>query len=521
MSSDFALVEDRPRLCLTCGDRAPARRHTIYDWICYVCLQRYQYGRDAAAMAVASRGRAVASELPKLLAPELPEPVASELVAPELPELVAPELPELVASELVAPELPELVASELVAPEADEPCAEPVAPSMPELVAPCRWLVAPSLPEMVAPELPPARPAPTLPAPTLRDQIRDAMIADPDLSSYELAARIGAISSSVRRAIRALRKRGLLPPALPELVEPELVAPSMPEPVAPELPTLPAPLPRRLLPPAPPRPLFSPTTIRGRLLALITEQPGIGGKRAAMLLGTAQSCVFDALFHLRKRGLIAPFDLDRHGCYPLPSTPPQEPLIPDPTPATMRDVVVAIAEALGIDDPEQATEEDILQAAKHQSETVTHLIDEKRRMKENLEINLQAAKHQTETVTHLIDEKRRMKENLEINRGLLSSVEAHVSWLTGEMDRLRSELAARPVPIVRTALTREELKARIDDLNSADEVEEEAEELRLAAETGRRAAFGLEDLDADDLRALADLRLARSRKLHQRALGGR
>ena len=275
-------------------------------------------------------------------------------------------------------------------------------------------------------------------------------MADPNLTCARLAARFGTSPESVRGTIVTLRAQGLLPPA-------------------------------------PPRPLFSPTTIRGRLLALIHEQPGISGKRAAMLIGTAQSCVLDALWNLRKRKLIAPFDPDRHGCYPLPSTPPQEPLMPDPTPATMRDVVVAIAEALGLDEPEETTEEDILQAAKHQ----------------------------TETVTRLIDEKRRMNENLEINRRLLSSVEAHVSRLTGEMDRLRSELAARPV------LTREELKERLDDLAAADEVEEEAEELRAAAETGRRAAFGLDDLDADDLRALADLRLARSRKLHQRALGGR
>ena len=189
--------------------------------------------------------------------------------------------------------------------------------------------------------------------------------------------------------------------------------------------------------------------MRGRLLRLITEQPGIGGIRAAQLLGTTESCMHDTFSALRKRGLIAPADPARPGGYPLASESSQEPPMPvQPDP-----------------------EEDILQVVREQSAAVTRLLDEK----------------------------RRMTDNLEINRRLLSAAEAQAATLSVENDRLRNELAeAAPRRLV---LTPEQLAERIADDHAADDAAEDAEAILRAADEGVTLTSRGIDITPDDLEA--------------------
>ena len=386
----------------------------------------------------------------------------------------------------------------------------------------CRLRKRGLLPPPARPVPPPSRARP--PAGTQQEAIRAAMLADPTLSSAALAARLGTTPDTVRSCISLLRRTGRLPP-MPAPIRAPVAEPTEPrEPMlmdkirdamiadptisssklAARFNTSPASVrsaigtlrQRGLLPPAPVRPAVEPDTMRGRLLRLITEQPGIGGIRAAQLLGTTESCMHDTFSALRKRKLIAPADPARPGGYPLASASSQEPPMPatvqpDPTPATMRDVVVAIAEALGLDDPAEATEEDILQVVREQSAAVTRLLDEK----------------------------RRMTDNLEINRRLLSAAEAQTATLSVENDRLRNELAeAAPRRLV---LTPEQLAERIADDHAADAAAEDTEAILRAADEGVTLTSRGIDITPDDLRVIAARREEQARILRQRALEGR
>jgi hypothetical protein len=277
------------------------------------------------------------------------------------------------------------------------------------------------------------------------------MLAEPRVTSTTLAARLGTSPASVRSAVGTLRQRGLLPPA-------------------------------------PERPLVEPDTMRGRLLQLITEQPGIGGIRAAQILGTTESCMHDTFSALRKRKLIAPADPARPGGYPLASTPPQEPPMataqPDPIPAARIDATItAIALALGIEDAEDATAEEILQAARAQTEGVEWLRGEKRALQEAM----------TGARTEV--------DRLRAVAGL-------------ELDiRLAEDRLATATPI----LTAEDLERRIELWAQAHRLEQEAETLRQ--QQHGTLACGIV-LSADELDSVAALRLDRSGTLRARALRG-
>jgi hypothetical protein len=277
---------------------------------------------------------------------------------------------------------------------------------------------------------PPAEPQPR--EPPLQERIQAAVLAEPRVTSTTLAARFNTSPASVRSAIGTLRQRGLLPPA-------------------------------------PERPLVEPDTMRGRLLQLITEQPGIGGIRAAQILGTTESCMHDAFSALRKRKLIAPADPTRPGGYPLASTPPQEPPMaaaqPDPA-ARIDATITAIALALGIEDAEDATAEEILQAARAQTEGVEWLRGEKRALQEAL------------------------------------------TGARAEADRLAT---ATP------NLTAADLERRIELWGSAYRLEEQATTLRQQAQG--TLACGVV-LSADELRHVAEMRDDAARALKTKALRG-
>lgn len=583
--SNFALTEDRPRLCPICAIRTPSRRHTIYGWICYLCLQRCESGRDADALAAAERNTMNgAKSAPKPPKPQSdsqekkwePEtkvsatakPRAASPTVPSLPEPTAPPPTIAIPVEQASPKDAGAIKT---APEAGEPCSAPDAapsgdggsasrpdpdaliqdrvqdammdePNLSSVVLAARLGISASgvrscvcrlrkrglLPPPARPAPPPSRARP--PAGTQQEAIRAAMLAEPTINSKALAARLGTTPDTVRSCISLLRRSGRLPP-IPAPTPIPVVEPQPREPMlmdkiqaamiadptisssklAARFNTSPASVrsaistlrQRGLLPPAPVRPAVEPDTMRGRLLQLITEQPGIGGIRAAQILGTTESCMHDTFSALRKRGLIAPADPARPGGYPLVSASSQEPPMPatvqpDPTPATMRDVVVAIAEALGLDDPAEATEEDILQVVREQSAAVTRLLDEK----------------------------RRMTDNLEINRRLLGAAEAQASTLSAENDRLRNELAEAAAR--RLVLTPEQLAERIADDRAADKARDETITLYVAAdradeEGSADCATSIFDVDLsiDDLRALAALRKEQARVLRQRALEGR
>jgi Mn-dependent DtxR family transcriptional regulator len=331
-----------------------------------------------------------------------------------------------------------------------------------------------------------------------KEAIRAAVLADPDISSAALAARLGTTPDTVRSCISLLRRSGALPPAPRRRTEP--APPAEPQPREPQLQeriqaamlaeprvtsttlaarlnTSPASVrsavgtlrQRGLLPPAPERPLVEPDTMRGRLLQLITEQPGIGGIRAAQILGTTESCMHDTFSALRKRRLIAPADPARPGGYPLASTPPQEPPMaaaqPDPA-ARIDATITAIALALGIEDAEDATAEEILQAARAQTEGVEWLRGEKRALQEAL------------------------------------------TGARAEADRLAT---ATP------NLTAADLERRIELWGSAYRLEEQATTLRQQAQG--TLACGVV-LSADELRHVAEMRDDAARALRTKALTG-
>ena len=554
MVSEF-IVDERPRLCPICNIRGPSRRHTIYDWICYACLQRYDAGKDAAAMAADERdmlsgvktAKPQSDSQEKSWEQEAKMPTMSATAKPRAaspivpsPRPTAPPPTIATPAELESPKAAGATRTAAEGGDADALIQDRVHAAMmadPTLSSialaarlglsaggirscVCRLRKRGLLP-------PPARPVPTPsrarpPAGTQQEAIRAAMLAEPEISSKALAARLGTTPDTVRSCISLLRRSGRLPPIpaptpIP-VVEPPPREPQLQERIqaamiadptisssklAARFGTSPASVrsaigtlrQRGLLPPAPVRPAVEPDTMRGRLLQLITEQPGIGGIRAAQILGTTESCMHDTFSALRKRGLIAPADAARPGGYPLPSTPSQEPSVlaapalqPDPAPAVVS--ITAIAEALGLDDPAEATEEDILQVVREQSAAVTRLLDEK----------------------------RRMTDNLEINRRLLGAAEAQASTLSAENDRLREELAAR-----RTVLTRADLEARFDDLRAADHLNQEAFNLERNASTWETVAIpgiGIE-IGPDDLCALAVRRMEQSRIVLRHALEGR
>lgn len=164
---------------------------------------------------------------------------------------------------------------------------------------------------------------------------------------------------------------------------------------------------------------------------------------------------------------------------------------PDPTPATMRDVVVAIAEALGLDDPAEATEEDILQVVREQGEAIARLLDEK----------------------------RFLRKNLDLSRFNLDAADAQIREMIDELADLRQQVSAAAAN--RLTLTREGLDNRIADLRASDDAAEDAEAILRAADEGVTLTSRGIDITPDDLRVIAARREEQARILRQRALEGR
>ena len=208
-----------------------------------------------------------------------------------------------------------------------------------------------------------------------KEAIRAAVLADPDISSAALAARLGTSPDTVRSCISLLRRSGALPPAPRRRAEP--APPAEPQPREPQLQeriqaavlaeprvtsttlaarfnTSPASVrsavgtlrQRGLLPPAPERPLVEPDTMRGRLLQLITEQPGISAVGAAPALGVGIMAIHDASHALRKKGLILPNDPALPGLYPLSSKGAAMPAEKKPadTDARLQEVLAVVQE---------------------------------------------------------------------------------------------------------------------------------------------------------------------------------
>jgi len=294
--------------------------------------------------------------------------------------------------------------------------------------------------------------------------------------------------------------------------------------------------------------------MRGRLLQLITEQPGIGGIRAAQILSTTESCMHDTFSALRKRKLIAPADPTRPGGYPLASTPPQEPPMaaaqPDPAPAARIDATItAIALALGIEDAEDATAEEILQAARAQTEGVGWLRGEKRALREalngaraeadrlageaaKLHTSLKAEREaaaqmsadllQMDNAFGLIGTERadgdRLRALLKVRfkvteaQSALMEARRQVGDLERELADARGHLASAC-----TVLTAADLERRIELWGSAYRLEEQATTLRQQAQG--TLACGVV-LSADELRHVAEMRDDAARALRARALTG-
>ena len=251
--------------------------------------------------------------------------------------------------------------------------------------------------------------------------------------------------------------------------------------------------------------------MRGRLLQLITEQPGIGGIRAAQILGTTESCMHDTFSALRKRNLIAPADPARPGGYPLAS-PPQEPPMataqPDPVAAARIDATItAIALALGIEDAEDATAEEILQAARAQTEGVGWLRGEKRALQEALN----GARAEADRLAGEVAGLRAAALKGADSRGAIAALR-RIQDLEHELADARGRLASAC-----TVLTAEDLERRIELWGSAYRLEEQATTLRQQAQG--TLACGVV-LSADELRHVADMRDAAAEALRAKALTG-
>ena len=331
----------------------------------------------------------------------------------------------------------------------------------------------PPAPRRRAEPAPPAEPQPR--EPQLQERIQAAMLAEPRVTSTTLAARFNTSPASVRSAVGTLRQRGLLPPA-------------------------------------PERPLVEPDTMRGRLLQLITEQPGIGGIRAAQILGTTESCMHDTFSALRKRKLIAPADPARPGGYPLASTPPQEPPMataqPDPAPAARIDATItAIALALGIEEAEDATAEEILQAARAQTEGAQRLLSEKQAAHDALT----GARAEADRLAGEVAGLRAAALKGADSRGAIAALR-RIQDLERELADARGRLASAC-----TVLTAADLERRIELWGSAYRLEEQATTLRQQAQG--TLACGVV-LSADELRKVADMRDAAAEALRAKALTG-
>jgi len=626
--SEFEATDTRPRLCSTCEQRGPSRNHTLYGWICYVCIQRYSAGKDAAALAAEDARRAALPAAPPTVV-QSPAPVlrarpteTASTPAPAPPVDAGASIP---LSNNITPET-EWVPAAKSLPTASPPDASPAEPPPPAMSAPSPTIARPA--EPVSQKAVPATRIAAVGGEAdvlIQDKVQDALMDEPNLPSAVLAARLGISAGGVRSCICRLRKRGLLPPparppappARPRtgaqkdlicatmLAEPtinskalaarlgttpdtvrscisllrrsgalprqprrraEPAPPAEPQPRKPQLQeriqaamlaeprvtsstlaarfnTSPASVrsavgtlrQRGLLPPAPERPLVEPDTMRGRLLQLITEQPGIGGIRAAQILGTTESCMHDTFSALRKRNLIAPADPTRPGGYPLASTPPQGPPMttaqPDPTPAARIDATItAIALALGIEDAEDATAEEILHAARAQTEGLGWLRGEKRALQEMLNGARAEADRRRTVLEAAVDELRAVDAKLGLDgEGRTRSAGDRVAAIVDLMGELASErrsysdlerelwLAEDRLATATPNLTAADLERRIELWGSAYRLEEQATTLRQQAQG--TLACGVV-LSADELRKVADMRYDAAVALRAKALTG-
>ena len=605
--SEFEATDTRPRLCPICEQRGPSRNHTVYGWICYVCLQRWQSGRDAVALAAEDARRAALPVAPPITiqspAPVLrARPTETASTPAPAPPVDADTGASIPLSNNITPET-EWVPAAKSLPTDSPPDASPVEPPPPAKTAPSPTTARPAEPVSVKPARATRTAAVGGEADALiQDKVQDAMMDEPNLPSVVLAARLGISAGGVRSCICRLRKRGLLPPparqyappARPRtgaqkdlicatmLAEPtinskalaarlgttpdtvrscisllrrsgalppaprrraEPAPPAEPQPREPQLQeriqaamlaeprvtsttlaarfnTSPASVrsavgtlrQRGLLPPAPERPLVEPDTMRGRLLQLITEQPGIGGIRAAQILGTTESCMHDTFSALRKRKLIAPADPARPGGYPLASTPPQEPPMataqPDPAPAARTDAArAAIALALGIEEAEDATAEEILQAARAQTEGAQRLLSEKQAAHDALT----GARAEADRLAGEVAGLRAAALKGADSRGAIAALR-RIQDLERELADARGRLASAC-----TVLTAADLERRIELWGSAYRLEEQATTLRQQAQG--TLACGVV-LSADELRKVADMRDAAAEALRAKALTG-
>jgi len=372
-----------------------------------------------------------------------------------------------------------------------------------------------------------------------KEAIRAAVLADPDISSAALAARLGTSPDTVRSCISLLRRSGALPPAPRRRAEP--APPAEPQPREPQLQeriqaavlaeprvtsttlaarfnTSPASVrsavgtlrQRGLLPPAPERPLVEPDTMRGRLLQLITEQPGISAVGAAPALGVGIMAIHDASHALRKKGLILPNDPALPGLYPLSSKGAAMPAEKKPadTDARLQEALAAeeaagtliadLADALGIETDEGVDGADVLVVVRAQTEIVKRLIEEKQGAMVKADRLEREVKDLKSRVTGLMDE--------------LASERRSYSDLERDL-RLAEVRLATATPNLIAA----DLERRIELWGSAYRLEQEAE--KLQQQQSETLACGIV-LSADELDSVAALRLDRAMVLRSQALTG-